>query len=1108
MGYRNDNSRRESFVSAGDNGPAWNLHKLYGREQESKIIQDHIDKLSTRTLILKGISGSGKTALIESQSFEEDGWIFATGTYEEHRKNEPYTALIEALGCLVDEWIKNNENAEICKMKSFSTLLDQDVALLANILPKVFRSAKSSKCKLSTRQDMTKIGTEVIGDAGMVNASFWRIISFLCEAKPVVLFLDGLQWADKVSLDAIRILASTGNIEGFFLVLSYREEEVNKDDLVFRCINCIEEESDNVNTIRITNLDVENINAMVSSLLEKNPELTSELSRVIHSKTAGNPFFVSQFIQILRHEHFLSYSSSTLQWEWGEVDKMEQLAHVSDNIADVVAGTMSKLPVPSLLALKVASCLGKVIPLQIMIEFFGSRELLSINQVVCDALRGVQLQGLKLILDSSVEFGILRRLDDSETYLWSHDKLQHVTYSMISACFLQKIHTVLGKVLWKNSKLDPENEWMLYMAAEQLNRFIDIKDDSLSEDFARLSFDVGKLSISKSAYFPAYDMIQFASKHLDAMADPWGRDTYELSLDVYSYLAEMALKFGDSDEALNISIRVNHHAKSLEDKIRAQVVTIYHNVQSINRDYLGGIEAIKNILLDYGVKIPQKFLTVQLHVEKRKLKSRLGGNLEAILSLPKLDNDDKRTGNIIKLLVLLLEHTHIGPKKMDMSLYAITRVLNVSVKSGTCSETALALGSLASYLSSEGHHEDAMECGELAIKLVSMFPKKVQHYAKVQAIVTFGVLPASLPFYDSLEPLLELNQCSLMAGEINSAAMAWIGYSYTYLNIGLPLGPLNSDLLSFSKSARQFGMPPTINVIFPILLQTIQNLQVLKPNPTMLLGDIFNQEQELKRFKDIGLKMTQRDINSLRLFLACIYRKWEIAEELVGNLQSHIQSDKFIPRKHLYLVYMGYACLILGEKARRTRRIHFRQLGKKVINIFKDQLKQGSKNALYVILMLEAIESPSKEKFHEAIRATSRLGIVHHTAVIYENAGIYFMDQDDEGRGEYYLSQAYNYYKDWGATGKANQLKDSHEVLNSSTLNHHSKGGGSFMKGRTRFSPKHINQMKELRLTSGKEKIKASTSATESSFTLHLTSSSSRGNSTTDRKSSSSSIFY
>ena len=592
-------------------------------------------------------------------------------------------------------------------------------------------------------------------------------------------------------------------------------------------------------------------------------------------------------------------------------------------------------------------------------------------------------------------------------------------------------------------------------------------------------------------------MLEFAAKHLNGMTDHWER-AYDLSLDVYSSLGEIALKFGNYEEALNASIEVERNARSLEDKIRAQVVSVGHKVQGGSRDYPGGIERIKNILLDYGVKFPQKLIPGQQFVEKRKLKSRLGGDLQSFLSLPKLDegdHDDKRKCNIILLLTHLIHFTFYDDKVKDLNVYAIIRVLNTSVKHGTCSGTALALGALAGYLSRGGHSEDAKECGELAIKLVNTFPRKVDScHTSVHSWVTFSVLPNVLPFHDCLDPLLELNQCALMAGDISSAAMAWVGYSYTYLNIGLPIGPLSSDLLSYSKEAKQFGMPTTMQVLFPILLQTIQNLQVLKPNPTMLLGDIFDQEQELKKFKDVGLKMTQRDINSFRLMLACIYRKWETAEELVDALQPHLQSDIFTMRAHLHLVYMGYASLVLGEKASALRRrIHFRQLGKKIIKIFKDQLKYGSKNVLHVILMLEAIESPSKEKFDEAIRNTARLGMVHHAAAMYENAGLYFLDKDDEGWGEYYLSQAYNLYNDWGATGKANQLKDSHQVLSSSSVNHRAKGG--FMKGRTRFSPEHLDHMKEMRLSSVSGR--TLNAAEKTSFTLNLSSNSSFSSSRT-----------
>jgi len=42
--------------------PEWNLNQIYGRENESKIIQGHIDKQSAGTIVVKGLSGSGKSS--------------------------------------------------------------------------------------------------------------------------------------------------------------------------------------------------------------------------------------------------------------------------------------------------------------------------------------------------------------------------------------------------------------------------------------------------------------------------------------------------------------------------------------------------------------------------------------------------------------------------------------------------------------------------------------------------------------------------------------------------------------------------------------------------------------------------------------------------------------------------------------------------------------------------------------------------------------------------------------------------------------------------------------------------------------------------------------
>jgi predicted ATPase len=484
--------------------PEWNLNQIYGRENESKIIQDHIDKLSTGTIVVKGLSGSGKSSLIESQKFEEDGWVYAKGKYEGRRKQEPYSALIEALDSLVDQWMINNNNADVCKMPSFSVLMEEDLVFLGNILPKAFhdikaQKLKSEKCALASSGIRSEAKSEAQVGPGAINAAFWRIVSFFCETKPVVLFLDDIQWADQASLDAIQALSSAGNIEGFLLILSYREEEVKEGDSVLKCLDFIKEEGERVETIHVTDLDVENTNKIVSCLFGQESERTLELTKVIHSKTAGNPFFVVQFIQMLRHECFLKYNFLTLEWEWGNVNKMDQLAYVSDNVADVIAASMSKLPHDCLLALQNASCLGKVIPMQVLAEYL--RKFVTKEDNICDTLKGIQVKGLKEVFHDAVKFGILTQLD-GETFMWAHDKLQYVAYSMIPPRCLQMCHKSLGMVLWEMHKSNPENEWMLYMAADQLNHLTDVTDDGLSEDIARLSFQAGQLSILKSAFFP------------------------------------------------------------------------------------------------------------------------------------------------------------------------------------------------------------------------------------------------------------------------------------------------------------------------------------------------------------------------------------------------------------------------------------------------------------------------------------------------------------------------------------------------------------------------------------------------------------------------------
>jgi predicted ATPase len=1084
---------RTSF-SSDDGGPEWKLRSndLFGRETESETIQELADERSTNVLVLHGTQGSGKSSLMERQPWEGRGWVLASGKYEEHRTKEPYSALIAALNGLVDRWAENNERAELCRLPSFRNLLEEDIQFLKNILPRAFDLVgacratsidKAAAAAVSPSPDFTGEGG-VTGEGGeYVNAAFWRILSFLCESKPVVLFLDDIQWADQASLDAIRLMATTGNVQGLLLAMAYREEEFHEGDRVSACLSAIGEAGETVHKIAVPDLEVDNVNQLVASVLGLDPEQSRELSMVIHSKTAGNPFFVMQFLQFLRQERFLKYSLGSFQWTWGDLGKLDKLASVSDNVAKVVAANMSKLPTATLVSLKVASGLGKSIPLRVMIDFFDDSEVQSELLMLCDALKGIRLCGLKSVLDKAVIYGILTRSDDQEVYMWAHDKLQYVAYSMISTEFRPKIHLKLGKLLWKMSSENPDDEWMLYMAANQLNRFSEGREATLGEDVARLSLVAGKLSLSKSALYPALEMFLSAAKHVRVCENRWDK-SYELCLDIFSSLGEVAGRLGNHEEAVGAVSEVLCHAKSLDDKFRAQLVLLRCHSHRNDRDYTKTVQSIQDFLHEYDVKFPQKLLPGQQYLESRKLKSRLGGSLDALLGLQRLDTGDeteRRYQNVVVLLSQLGMYAWLVPNLRSLGHYAYTRALNTSIKHGVCAATTTALAGIALHLLESGHYQEAKEYGDFAIKLVDTFPPELgSAHAGVHGSVVFCILSSVLPFNNVLDPCLDVNRIALKTGDTEKASMSHIGYSFAYLCVGLPIAALDSDLASFGKESRQFGMPSTIQVLYAICRQTIRNLQTMESDPTLLKGEWFDQGKELRKFHGPGLAMTERDINTFRLMLACVYEEWETASHLVDSLERYLDTDKFVARAHLRLTYAGVACLILGRRNGK-KNAHYRHLGRKIMKNFREDVRRGSQNAHPVLLMLEAIETPSKERFDLAIRTCARLGLIQHEALLYELAGLSSLRQGDEGWAEYYLAQAHNLYGEWGATGKAKQLQNDHkELLSMSSLSLSARG--SVLKGRSRYDPENVAQMSHVELSTSNSISRASLSATASSF--------------------------
>ena len=1060
--------------------------QIYGRETESKALNDLFqegrEQFKFTFVTLSGKAGSGKSTLMVSrrEAWRQTcpGLLYASGKYEHNRSSEPFSAISEALYDLVEQWMTTSTGNS--KLQELCDVLQMDGQVLQNVLPKIFElegmkelvvgEAEATECSIRGLKEGQK--------GKCVRAALSRLLEFLCSPElSIVLFLDDVQWADKLSLEILHIMSTRAaeRLPGLFLVAAYRQEAVEPGHALLKHLDQIQDECP-IHPIPVDDLSIAAVNQLVAAVLQRHIDETLPLSQVVHLKTRGNPFFVMQFLKLLQEENLLNYSFTTFQWEWSDVQAIQKEMNVSENVADIIAVMMSRLPLECRNTLMVASCLGAAVPLPVVRAFFDKpmdteeSKVLSYEEGKADdmpSMMTIDPDRLVEVLDSAVKVGILttkmvtcqQYKEGNIAYFWSHDKLQHVAYSLIPDSLRGHVHRRLGNILWRLSMSHSDEDWMVYMAAGQMNTAVEALGCSAlagvcGVSLAKLNMRAARLSILKSAFYPAAEMLRAGVSQLDPQTR-WDRH-YDFCLEIMTGLAEMEYTTGNQEESMKIAEEVLVHAHTKEDVLQAQMQLLKCFSSGNTRDYMKGIDTSLEILKAHSIHLPRHPNRLQIGIEHWKLKRALpnNGQLENILKVSQAQNVTQ-----IQLMEILADRLtfccHMIPGKQTLGWTASVRALIMACTHGISHSTPIAIFSLAKQMGLKGNRKQACEYGDLAVKACDLFSEMPGGcHARVKTYVHASIFPTARSFHSSLDPLLDANRISLRTGDMEAASASAFSYCFTYLCVGLNLGPFQPDLVAFGQEARQFGMATTVQVVFQILRQTILNIQTEVENPTLLKGEVMDQEEVLGRMEGRDRWMTLRDISTFRLMLSCIFGDLETAEEMLMVLDKYPTTDHIVARGHLRRCYTGLAAFAVGRARGKKKYLH---LGTKILKQVKEDVKQGSVNAHPMLLLLVAEESHTQARYDEAIKLCARSGLIQHQAYMYERAGLALMDQKDDGGAEYYLSLAMELYDDFGALGKVLHLKDQYSFLaSSSTAKRHSSG----LKARSRHEKKYTDQLK------------------------------------------------
>ena len=134
------------------------------------------------------------------------------------------------------------------------------------------------------------------------------------------------------------------------------------------------------------------------------------LAQLVLEKTAGNPFFVIQFLHALADEKLLTFDHQQKHWCWSP-DRIHAMGY-TDNIVDLMVGKLTRLPAQTQHALQQLACLGNVAGTAALSTVLGMSKA-QVRAVFWDAIRQE----------------LVHRLEGA--YGFAHDRIHEAAYSLI-----------------------------------------------------------------------------------------------------------------------------------------------------------------------------------------------------------------------------------------------------------------------------------------------------------------------------------------------------------------------------------------------------------------------------------------------------------------------------------------------------------------------------------------------------------------------------------------------------------------------------------------------------------------------------------------------------
>jgi hypothetical protein len=528
--------------------------KVYGRDGEllklNELHMRHSTENSFIGTIVSGEAGAGKSKLamyIQSLTDQSNGYFLSAKFEHNQMSLKPMSTLAHMFDSLCEMLFNDSSQSQL---KMIEDELASAIGSQTNLLG-VVPNLKKLMPSLGRHETTASLCVDSAVSMRYLLSELLLVIS--SHSKPITIVIDDVQFADPASLLLIGDLLFSAQGAPIFIVLCHRDDEASISGSFKAWLTSITMFP--LEKIKLESITPEAVSDLISEALHLSPRLTRPLSSVLHHKTRGNPLFLKQLLDSLTEQGFIYFDLNRHRWGWDLNTIME--LEISDDVLAILMNDVQRLPSNLQFGLQVASCIGSCVT-NTMLGYLSTELELDLR----DILRQVSQKGFMIDIAGSTMFR------------FAHDKIQEAVYELMTEQQRRENHMRLGLALCIQT-LDNsvDHEELFFAAVNQINEGgpTAVHEPSQKNVIAQLNLKAGRRSIDLSDYNSAFTLFMYGISFLGV--EHW-LSSYELSLDLYNELADVALILNNLSAVTFYSSEVVSHAKCFDDKLQCKITSL------------------------------------------------------------------------------------------------------------------------------------------------------------------------------------------------------------------------------------------------------------------------------------------------------------------------------------------------------------------------------------------------------------------------------------------------------------------------------------------------------------------------------------------------------